>query len=164
MRNLLVGLVAGAVLGALVGLLGGLLAVTTLFPRQPASPTQVSSSRGELLGRGSFRHVEPTDPFYYGAGGVHVYTDRVHLDDSFEVGPGPKYRVYLAPDADITADTRVEESLFVDLGPLAAFSGGQDYPVPRGVDPRLYGSVVIWSEHFNRLISPAPIEFSSAVP
>lgn len=164
MRNLLVGLVAGAVLGALVGLLGGLLAVTTIFHHQPAGPAQVSGSRGELLGRGSFQHVEPTDPLHYGVGGVQVYTDRVQLDDAFEVGPGPKYRVYLAPDAEITTDTRVEETMFVDLGPLAAFSGSQAYPVPRGVDPRLYGSVVIWSEHFNRLISPAPIELLVPAP
>jgi hypothetical protein len=52
----------------------------------------------------------------------------------------------------------------IDLGPLAAFSGEQTYPVPRGVDPRLYGSVVIWSEHFNRVISPAPVELLTPVP
>jgi len=158
MRNLLVGLVAGAVLGALVGLLGGLLAVATIFPQTAATSVAVSGSPGELIGRGSFQHVEPTDPLHYGMGGVLVYTDRVRLDEEFEVGPGPKYRVYLAPDEDITPNTRVEESLFIDLGALAAFSGSQDYPIPRGVDPRLYGSVVIWSEHFNRLIAPARIE------
>lgn len=164
MRNLLVGLVSGAVLGALVGLLGGLLAVTTIFPPQPAGPATVSGPHGELLGRGSFQHLEPTDPLHYGQGSVQVYSDRVHLADDFEVGPGPKYHVYLAPDEAITPHTRVEETLFVDLGPLAAFSGEQTYPVPRGVDPRLYGSVVIWSEHFNRVISPAPVELLTPVP
>lgn len=164
MRGPLVGLVAGGVLGTLVGLLGGLLAVATIFPPQAETPAVSSRVAGEPLGRGTFLHVEPTDPLHYGVGGVEVYSDRVRLGDDFEVGPGPKYRVYLAPDAEITPDTRVEESMFVDLGALTAFLGAQDYPIPRGVNPRLYGSVVIWSEHFNRLISPAPIEFVGPVP
>jgi hypothetical protein len=79
----------------------------------------------------------------------------------FEVGPGPKFHVYLVPEASIMPSTPVQESMFVDLGRLKAFSGGQNYPIPDGVDLRKYKSVVIWCEQFNVLISPARLELKS---
>jgi hypothetical protein len=49
--------------------------------------------------------------------------------------------------------------MFVDLGRLKAFKGSQNYPVPAGVDLKMYGSVVIWCEQFGVLISPATLKF-----
>ena len=86
-----------------------------------------------------------------------MYADLVRLEADFEVGPGPKFHVYLVPEADITAETNVETTRFVDLGRLKAFSGSQNYAVPPGVDPLAYRTVVIWCEQFNVLISPAAI-------
>ena len=62
------------------------------------------------------------------------------------MGPGPKFHVYLLPDGDITTDTRVHETMFVDLGRLKAFSGSQNYPIPDGVELSDYRSVVIWCD------------------
>lgn len=101
----------------------------------------------------------PSDPTHYGAGHVIVYDDLVHLDADFEVGPGPKYHLYLVPQVGIDAYTRVEETMFVDLGPIPAFAGSQSFTVPSGVDVADYGSVVVWCEQFNRLISPAELSF-----
>ena len=61
------------------------------------------------------------------------------------------------PEADIKPGSNVEDTMFVDLGRLKAFTGSQNYAVPAGVDPRQYRSVVIWCEQFNVLISPAAI-------
>jgi hypothetical protein len=85
----------------------------------------------------------------------------VHLETDFEVGPGPKFHVYLVPDSEITTATRVQETMYVDLGRLKAFSGGQNYPIPVGVDLRKYKSVVIWCEQFNVLVSPALLKFTN---
>ena len=68
----------------------------------------------------------------------------MRLEDDFEVGPGPKFHVYLVPEADVRPGTNVEETMFVDLGRLKAFTGSQNYRVPTGVNPRDYQSVVIW--------------------
>jgi hypothetical protein len=82
----------------------------------------------------------------------------VHLEQDFEVGPGPKFHVYLVPGTDITPSTEVEKTMFVDLGRLRAFKGSQNYAIPPGVDPTRFGSVVIWCEHFKVLISPARLQ------
>ena len=47
--------------------------------------------------------------------------------------------------------------MFVDLGPLQAFAGTQGYAIPTGVDLGLYPTVVVWSTHFNVLISSAAL-------
>jgi len=79
------------------------------------------------------------------------------LEPDFEVGAGPRYHLYLVPDAEVTPDTRVEETMFVDLGPLRAFAGTQTYSIPKGTDLRDYKTLVVWCEQFNLLISPAKL-------
>ena len=87
-----------------------------------------------LAATGSFVHVNPSDPIHYGQGEVTVYRDLVHLEDSFEVGPGPKFHVYLMPARDLMDAATVSESMFVDLGWLRAFKGSQNYAIPAGID------------------------------
>jgi hypothetical protein len=91
---------------------------------------------------------------------VTVYQDVVRLEADFEVGPGPKFHVYLVPDAKVTPQTKVAQTMFVDLGRLKAFKGSQNYAVPTGIDLTRFGSVVIWCEHFGVLISPAQLQRS----
>jgi hypothetical protein len=155
-RYLLVGLLAGAVLGGVGGFAAGYFA----FPYWSAGNQGgqvIISGGGEIKATGRFTHADPADRLHYGGGAVQVYAHRVQFEDDFAVGPGPKYHVYLVPQRGIDPDTRVEETMFVDLGPLAAFSGRQSYPVPVGVDVADYGSVVIWCEQLNSLISPAEL-------
>ena len=90
-----------------------------------------------------------------------VYRDLVHLEDSFEVGPGPKFHVYLVPARDIMDAAMVSKSMFVDLGRLRAFKGSQNYAIPAGIDIEAFGSVVIWCEQFDVLISPATLELAT---
>ena len=60
----------------------------------------------------------------------------LHLEEDFEVGPGPKFHVYLVPEKDVTPSTAVAKTMYVDLGRLKAFKGSQNYPVPPGVERR----------------------------
>ena len=80
-------------------------------------------------------------------------------DMDFEVGPGPKYHVYLVPKEKIRQSADVKGTMFVDLGRLRSFKGSQKYPVPAGIDLKRYPSVVIWCEEFGVLISPADLAF-----
>ena len=86
-----------------------------------------------------------------------VYEGLLHLEPDFEVGPGPKYHVYLVPEAEVLPSTNVAKTMFVDLGRLRAFKGSQNYELPAGVDMAKYGSVVVWCEQFGVLISPAKL-------
>lgn len=152
------------VIGGLFGLAGGFALGIFVYPFIFLSDI-VAQERIEkpverkLVARGTFIHANPSDPIHYGKGGVTVYEDLVRLEPDFEVGPGPKFHVYLVPDAEVTPSTEVAKTMFIDLGRLRAFKGSQNFPVPAGVRLAHYKSVVIWCEHFNVLVSPAALKF-----
>lgn len=151
----------GAVFGAAGGVALGFFLFPFVFPPPPATETLQASNDSRLVAKGTFIHANPSDPIHYGSGGVSVYSDTVFLNEDFEVGPGPKYHVYLVPKASIRSSADVEDTMFVDLGQLRAFKGSQNYAIPAGVDLSLYQSVVIWCEHFSVLISPADLDFET---
>lgn len=121
-------------------------------PEKPAGQPQRN-----VLARGTFVHANPSDPVHYGKGRVTVYEGLLHLEPDFEVGPGPKYHVYLVPEAQVLPSTNVARTMFVDLGRLRAFKGSQNYEIPVGLDLAKFGSVVVWCEQFGVLISPAKL-------
>jgi hypothetical protein len=159
MKNFLIGLLLGVILGAAAGFAGGIFVFPFLFPPPPVNEVVVDRTDADIRARGTFIHADPGDPIHYGSGSVTVYDDLVHLEPDFEVGPGPKYHVYLVPQMEVTPRTAVQETMFVDLGRLKAFTGSQNYPIPDGVDLQRYRSVVIWCEQFDVLISPATLSF-----
>jgi hypothetical protein len=148
------------VLGSLLGLAGGFGLGIFFYPHIFLSDIVGAEfvdakEKRKVLARGNFIHANPRDPVHYGKGKVTVYEGLLHLERDFEVGPGPKFHVYLVPDANVTPSTPVAKTMYVDLGRLKAFRGGQNYPIPEGVDAAKFGSAVIWCEHFGVLISPA---------
>jgi hypothetical protein len=161
-KSLNIGLLLGCVLGVGFGFAAGIFAFPYLFPPPELNEQVIGKDASEIIGRGQFIHANPADPVHFGRGAVTLYADLLHLDADFEVGPGPKYHVYLVPLARVDTDTAVDQTMFVDLGRLKAFSGGQNYPIPEGLDPRAYPSVVIWCEQFDVLISPASLSFDGA--
>lgn len=161
MKNVLIGVLLGVILGGIGGFAGGIFVFPYLFPPPPVNETVPDEDARTVVARGEFVHANPSDPVHYGRGGLVLFEDLLHLEDDFEVGPGPKFHVYLVPEVDITPDTRVQDTMYVDLGRLKAFAGSQNYPIPEGVRLESYKSVVIWCEQFGVLISPAKIAFSS---
>ncbi|MCB1501338.1 MAG: DM13 domain-containing protein [Bauldia sp.] len=147
----------GGVLGTAAGLALGLFLFPFLFPPPPGMDVITAEDRETLVATGTFIHANPSDPIHYGEGKVSVYAGAVFLEPDFKVGPGPAYHVYLVPKPGIRASGDVTDTMFVDLGPLRAFTGSQRYPIPAGVDLAGYPSVVIWCEHFSVLISPADL-------
>jgi len=161
MKNFFIGIFIGGILGVVGGFAGGIFVFPYLFPPPPGNAVVDGKTSGEIVATGMFIHANPSDPVHYGKGRVSVYPKVLHLETDFEVGPGPKFHVYLVPQADITPATRVQETMFIDLGQLKAFSGSQNYPIPDGVDLKRYKSVVIWCEQFSVLVSPALLQFTS---
>jgi hypothetical protein len=155
--------VAGGLLGTLLGVAIGIFVYPYVFLADVVAAEQVTDrDRRAVLATGSFVHVNPSDPIHYGSGKVTVYQDLVHLEDDFEVGPGPKFHVYLVPARDVMDAATVDGSMFVDLGRLRAFKGSQNYPIPAALDVAAFGSVVIWCEQFGVLISPATLSSATA--
>ena len=121
-------------------------------PSAPAAPVAVAT--------GTFIHANPSDPIHWGRGKVSAYDRTIFLESDFEVGPGPKFHVYLVPKASVRREADMKDAMYVDLGRLRAFKGSQRYPIPDGVDVKKYGSVVIWCERFGVLITPADLKMA----
>jgi hypothetical protein len=151
----------GGVFGTAFGLAVGVFAYPFLFPPPEAMDTLTAEERSALVAQGKFIHANPSDPIHYGRGTVAVYANVVYLDMDFEVGPGPAFHVYLVPKAEVRRSSDVDGTMFVDLGKLRAFKGGQKYAIPAGVDLKAYPSVVIWCAQFGVLISPADLAFEN---
>ncbi len=162
MRGYLLTFLLALLLGIAGGFALGIFAYPYIFladivagdkvPEKPAGQSQRN-----VLARGTFVHANPSDPIHYGKGRVTVYEGLLHLEPDFEVGPGPKYHVYLVPEAQVLPSTNVARTMFVDLGRLRAFKGSQNYEIPVGLDLAKFGSVVVWCEQFGVLISPAKL-------
>ena len=151
-------LFAGAVLGTGFGVALGFFLFPFVFPPPPAAD-QLSEAdrRGAVLAEGKFIHANPSDPIHYGKGSVTVRQDSVFLNADFEVGPGPKFHVYLVPKSQVRSSGELAGQMFVDLGRLRAFKGSQRYAIPAGLDLSKFQSVIIWCEQFSVLISPADL-------
>jgi hypothetical protein len=157
-RGALVFLIGGA-LGLAGGVALGIFVYPYLFLADIVAQEKVDEpATRKVLARGEFIHANPQDPIHYGKGRVTIYDGVLHLEPDFEVGPGPKFHVYLVPEKNVLPSTNVAQTMFVDLGRLKAFKGSQNYPVPAGVDVAKFDTVVIWCEQFGVLISPAALK------
>ncbi|HEU0290117.1 MAG TPA: DM13 domain-containing protein [Burkholderiales bacterium] len=160
MKKSIIIFLVGGLLGIAGGFALGIFVYPYIFLADIVATDQVDrKAAGKVIANGMFIHANPRDPVHYGKGKVTVYQDLVHLGSDFEVGPGPKFHVYLVPEKNVIPSTNVAKTMFVDLGRLKAFKGSQNYSVPAGVDLAQYGSVVIWCEQFGVLISPAVLKF-----
>ncbi len=152
----------GGTFGVAAGFALGTFAYPYIFLADIVAMEEIADADSRpVVATGKFIHANPSDPIHYGQGAVTLYDGVLHLESDFEVGPGPKFHVYLVPHDEMRAAGDVENSMFVDLGRLRAFKGSQNYPVPGGLTIEDYGSVVIWCEQFGVLISPAMLEFRS---
>ena len=159
MTRYILTLLAGMVLGGAGGFALGIFVYPYLFLADIVATEKIEDkAERKVVAVGTFIHANPNDPIHYGKGKVTVYSGLVHLESDFEVGPGPKFHVYLVPESNVLPSTNVARTMFVDLGRLKAFKGSQNYPVPTGVDLSKYRSVVIWCEQFGVLISPAALK------
>jgi hypothetical protein len=149
----------GGICGTGFGVALGFFLFPYVFPPPPAMERLAEAELTPVLARGRFIHANPADPVHHGRGGVSLRRTSLFLEPDFTVGPGPKFHVYLVPKAGIRAAADLEGQMFVDLGRLRAFQGGQKYELPAGLDLKVYRSVVIWCEQFGVLISPADLAF-----
>ena len=162
MLKWIVAVLGGGVVGGAIGFAAGIFVYPYIFLADIVATEVVQGAETkQAVATGGFIHADPSDPIHYGSGGLTLYDDLLHLESDFEVGPGPKFHVYLVPSDQVSSNADVEDSMFVDLGRLKAFKGSQNYPVPAGVSLSNYGSVVIWCEQFGVLISPAMLDFGA---
>lgn len=169
MKRLIAGFIVGGVLGVAAGFAGGIFVYPFWFLDDVATETVANADQQTKLVVGEFIHANPSDPVHYGKGTMAVYRDPtgarlVHLEQDFEVGPGPRFHVYLVTHAKVRTDDDFKNSEMVDLGRLKAFKGSQNYSIPNTVLLDKYKSVVVWCKEFNVLITPATLRAPAAKP
>lgn len=151
----------GGIFGTGFGVALGFFLFPYVFPPPAATEQLTAAEKTEVVAKGDFIHADPDDPIHYGKGKVTVYRKTVFLHGDFEVGPGPKYHVYLVPKDKVRSSGDVSDTMFVGLGRLRSFSGSQKFTIPNGLDLKTFPSVVIWCAQFGVLISPADLSFAA---
>lgn len=162
MKRIILGLFLGGIGGVAAGFALGIFVYPFWFLNDIAEEKLAANVQRTAIASGMFIHANPNDPVHWGKGDVTLYRDSnanlvVFLENDFEVGPGPRFHVYLADDRRIRSAADFEAAKTIDLGRLRAFRGSQVYQVPVGTDVSAYRSVVIWCKEFGVLITPATL-------
>ena len=77
--------------------------------------------------------------------------------ENFSIASNAHTNVILVTNQDVTKDGDVDKTAIVDLGPLQATGGMQDFVVPSSADAMTYHTVVVWDTAMTHPIAAAPL-------
>ena len=150
----MVGLLTRLAVGAI--LVGG---CTQAGGATPAPSVAASAATTQVMGKGTFHDVDGTAT---GEAQLIVKPDGGYevVLESFKTGAIAHTNVVLVSNADVTATADVDKSKLLDLGPLKAAEGMQDFPIPADMASSVmtgYHTVVIWDTEMAHAIAAAPL-------
>ena len=135
------------------------VAVGCASPAASSAPSAAPSEAAtEAVAAGDFHAVDGTAS---GSAALkHLPDDSfvVVLED-FETAAIDHTSVVLVSNADVTGTADIDQSAILDLGPLKAATGMQDYPVPSemSADAMGYHTVVLWDTTMLHALAAAPL-------
>ena len=122
----------------------------------PAAPSagEVSAAAGQAAFKGEFRrNLKDSDLLHWGEGTVSVSKSAVALMG--RVAPGPDYKLYLSPEfVETEADFKRLKPRMARVGEVKTFENFI-VPLPAGIDPAAYNTVIVWCESFGQFITAA---------
>lgn len=122
----------------------------------PAAPSagEVSAAAGQAAFKGEFRRtLKDSDLLHWGEGTVSVSKSAVALMG--RVAPGPDYKLYLSPEfVETEADFKRLKPRMARVGEVKTFENFI-VPLPAGIDPAAYNTVIVWCESFGQFITAA---------
>jgi len=132
----------------------GIYVLPILMAPEAPSSAELAGLQSKSSYTGEFRRdLVDSDFLHWGEGTVSIGEDAVTLVGS--VAPGPDYRLYLSPKfVETEADFAALKSEMVQVGPVKTFENFV-VPLPAGIDPSSYNTVVIWCEAFGQFITAA---------
>lgn len=132
----------------------GIYALPILMAPDAPSSAEVAGLQSKSAYSGEFRRdLADSDILHWGEGTVSIGVDSVTLVGS--VAPGPDYRLYLSPEfVETENDFMALKSSMVQVGPVKTFENFI-VPLPEGIDPSSYNTVIIWCEAFGQFITAA---------
>ncbi len=152
MRRLLLALSHLAMLG--IGFALGIYALPILVAPPSPSQDEVHAKSFSAPFKGEFRRgLKDSDALHWGEGTVAVGHKHIVFDG--ELAPGPDYKLYLSPEfVETEEDFRRLKPAMVRVGDVKTFRKFI-VPIPEGVDPSRYTTVIVWCETFAQFISAA---------
>ena len=151
-KALLLAATHGAALA--VGFALGIYLLPILTAPAAPSATEVAAASNQAEFKGEFRRdLKDSDFLHWGEGVVSVSKSAIALMG--KIAPGPDYKLYLSPEFVETEDhfTRLKPKM-ARVGDVKTFENFI-VPVPEGVDPKAYTTVIVWCESFNEFITSA---------
>jgi hypothetical protein len=122
----------------------------------PDAPTvaEISAETGAASFTGEFRRdLEGSDALHWGEGSVAVSEGAISLVG--RLSPGPDYKLYLSPEfVETEAEFNRLKSRMALVGDVKTFNNFL-VPVPPGMDPAEYTTVIVWCEAFGEFITAA---------
>ncbi len=142
------------VLALAIGFAAGVYVLPILIAPPPPAQSELTTVAAEAMFSGEFRRdLQDSDAFHWGEGTVSVSRNAVSLKG--RLAPGPDYKLYLSPEfVETEADFERVKPNMVRAGDVKTFENFV-VPLPPGVDPAAYNSVVVWCESFAQFITAA---------
>lgn len=121
---------------------------------------QAQAMSEKILASGAFEGV---DTSHQGRGIAKLVQAKdgkfvLELSEDFNSTPGPDLKVYLVQTDKVETASDVTGNKFISLGALQSSSGKQSYELPEGVNPKDFGSAVIFCQQYSVLFSSASLE------
>lgn len=152
MKKLL--LVATHLAAVALGFALGIYALPILIAPAAPSHEQVNRLAASATYAGTFRRdLKDSDLLHWGEGTVTVGPRNIAL--AGRLAPGPDYKLYLSPEfVETEADFERLKGKMVRVGDVKTFDNFI-VPLPDGVDPARYDTVIVWCESFGQFITAA---------
>ena len=147
-------LAASHTLVALAGFALGIYALPLLIAPAPPTATELQAAAKQLQFSGQFkRDLKDSDALHWGEGSVSVGAKAISLEG--RLSPGPDYKLYLSPQfVETEADFKRLKPSMVQVGDIKTFENFV-VPVPAGIDPAQFTTVIVWCETFGEFITAA---------
>jgi hypothetical protein len=147
-------LLASHLLALAVGFALGIYLLPILIAPQAPAEAAVQAQAAEAVFTGTFRRdLKDSDALHWGEGTVTVGRTSIALRG--RLAPGPDYKLYLSPQfVETEADFARLKSTMVRVGDVKTFENFL-VPLPAGVDPARYDTVIVWCETFREFITAA---------
>ena len=156
----LIGLAVAAILFAGCSQAGGATPSPSVAASTPTPSVAASAATTQVMGTGMFHDVDGTAT---GEAQLVVKPDGGYevVLESFKIGAIAHTNIVLVSNTDVTATADVDKSKLLDLGPLKAAEGMQDFPIPADMASTVmegYHAVVIWDTEMAHAIAAAPLK------
>lgn len=122
--------------------------------------TAASTATTQIMGTGMFHDVDGTAT---GEAQLLVKPDGGYevVLENFKIAAIEHTNLVLVSNTDVTATADIDKAKLLDLGPLKATEGMQDFPIPADMASTVmegYHTVVLWDTEMAHAIAAAPLK------